>query len=78
VNGCDGDADSDDRVVHGDQFGAVRERGFHLISGIISATPSITSSRASTVVPSCISSATVRPSRAPSMMAAVISATASG
>ena len=48
------------------------------MSGIISATPSITSARASTVLPSLISEATLLPSRAPSMMAALIRATASG
>ncbi len=48
------------------------------MSGIISATPSITSSRVSSVAPKLISSATVRPSRAPSRIAQVISATASG
>src|SRR6185312_762895 len=48
------------------------------ISWIISATPSITCSRFSTVPPSRISSATARPSRAPSTTKSVISATASG
>src|SRR3989344_165944 len=48
------------------------------ISGIRSATPSMTSARLSTVLPSLIRAATVLPSRAPSMMAAVIRATASG
>src|SRR5471032_607208 len=48
------------------------------ISGIISATPSITSSRVSICAPSDISRATDLPSRAPSMMAALIKATASG
>ena len=38
----------------------------------------ITSARASTVRPSLMSCATVRPSRAPSITAAEISATASG
>ena len=48
------------------------------ISRIISATPSITCSRPITVAPSRISSATLRPSRAPSSTKSVISATASG
>ena len=48
------------------------------MSAIISATPSITSARPSTSRPALISSATVRPSRAPSITAALIRATASG
>src|SRR4051812_4125860 len=48
------------------------------ISWIISAMPSITCSRRITVPPSRISSATERPSRAPSTTKSLISATASG
>src|SRR5258708_8621086 len=48
------------------------------MSWIISATPSITCSRRITVPPSRMSSATERPSRAPSTTKSVISATASG
>ena len=48
------------------------------LSGIISATPSITWSRRNTVVPKLMRSATERPSRAPSRIAAVMSAVASG
>src|SRR5205814_8464846 len=48
------------------------------ISGIISGMPSITWSRARSVAPWLIKSATVRPSRAPSMIAALMNATASG
>ena len=46
-------------------------------SRTISGTPSITSSRVRTVLPSAISSATVLPSRAPSSIASVIRAIAS-
>ena len=48
------------------------------MSWIISAMPSITCARVSTWAPASISSATVLPSRAPSRMKSVISATASG
>lgn len=48
------------------------------MSGIISAMPSMTSARDRIYVPSDISCATDLPSRAPSMMAALIRATASG
>src|SRR5690606_5950758 len=48
------------------------------ISGTISGTPSITSSRPRIVVPKCISSATLRPSRAPSRIAALMRAIDSG
>src|SRR5262249_13993314 len=48
------------------------------MSWIISAMPSITSPRVSTCAPASISSATVLPSRAPSTMKSVMSATASG
>src|SRR5215475_6303389 len=48
------------------------------MSWIISAMPSITCARVSTWAPACISSATLLPSRAPSRMKSVISATASG
>src|SRR4029077_2453130 len=48
------------------------------ISGIISGTPSITSSRLRSVAPQLMSSCTLRPSRAPSMSAALMKATASG
>src|SRR4030095_12617262 len=48
------------------------------MSWIISAMPSITSLRVSTCAPASISSATVLPSRAPSTMKSVMSATAAG
>jgi hypothetical protein len=64
-------------MVDGDQLGAVGEGGFDLDVGDHLGTPSITSARVSMVVPRH-QLATVLPSRAPSMMAAVISATASG
>src|SRR5262245_28021207 len=48
------------------------------MSWIISGMPSITWARVSTWAPVCISSATVLPSRAPSRMKSVMSATASG
>src|SRR5690606_23118656 len=48
------------------------------MSGTSSGTPSITSARVSRVAPKLISSATGRPSRAPSRIAQLISATASG
>src|SRR5262249_39617792 len=48
------------------------------ISGIISGTPSITSARLRSVAPQLMSSCTPRPSRAPSMSAALMKATASG
>src|SRR5262245_36184192 len=47
-------------------------------SWTISAMPSITCARVTTAAPASISSATLRPSRAPSRMKSVISATASG
>jgi len=58
--------------VHSDQFGAVRKSRLDLDIGIISGTPSITSSRLSKVPPQLMSSDTLRPSRAPSMIAAVM------
>src|SRR5689334_18240281 len=48
------------------------------ISGIISGIPAMTSARLRILAPSDISCATLLPSRAPSMIAALISATASG
>ena len=47
-------------------------------TGIISATPGITSSVVRMVAPNSMSSATERPSRAPSRISSLISATASG
>jgi hypothetical protein len=68
----------DDRVVDGDELGSVREGGFHLNvrDHLRHALHHLVARQ--DVAAASISEATVSPSRAPSMMKALISATDSG
>ena len=64
--------------MHRDELGAVRNVASTWMSWIISAMPSMHCARVMTSAPAFISSATVRPSRAPSTMKSEMMAMASG